>query len=188
MYFAPSAPFCGHPSVKPAPAAAIPPMRFYRRYYLAGFPPGKSPECDSRVAPPASKSIVTTAMVTSRFPGFLRRNIIVGIAILLACTAATARFIVDRAGSFTVSATGSPSPVLSIAGDVLPTWAGFDPVTRALTGTAPALIGSPFTLTISAANGIGSSVTQTFTPRCNQATPSTCRRPTARSTSPNSRA
>jgi hypothetical protein len=45
----------------------------------------------------------------------------------------------------------------------LPTGAGFDPVTRALTGTAPALIGSPFTLTISAANGIGSSVTQTFT-------------------------
>jgi hypothetical protein len=102
-------------------------------------------------------------MLTSRFPGFLRRNIIVGIASLLACTPATARFIVGRAGSFTVSSTCSPSPVLSIAGGALPTGAGFDPVTRALTGTAPALIGSPFTLTISAANGIGSSVTQTFT-------------------------
>jgi hypothetical protein len=47
-------------------------------------------------------------MLTSRFPGFLRRNIIVGIASLLACTAATAQTAISTlAGSSPAIAAGN---------------------------------------------------------------------------------
>ncbi len=47
-------------------------------------------------------------MLTSRFPGFLRRNLIVGIAILLACTAATAQTAISTlAGSSPAIAAGN---------------------------------------------------------------------------------
>jgi len=69
-------------------------------------------------------------------------------------------FTVGTAGSFTVTATGFPTPTLSESG-TLPSGVTFNAATGVLSGT-PAAAGT-FPLTLTAANGVGSPATQTFT-------------------------
>jgi len=70
-------------------------------------------------------------------------------------------FLVGQPGSFTVTATGNPTPTFSATG--LPAWATLDPVAGLLTGTPPNGGGSPFTLTIVANNGVAPAASQSFT-------------------------
>ena len=74
----------------------------------------------------------------------------------------TTNFTVNQAGSFTVVATGSPTPTFSISGQ--PSWLSLNATTGALTGTPPAsAAGTSFTFVITAANGVGTNATQNFT-------------------------
>src|SRR5205823_5768062 len=72
------------------------------------------------------------------------------------------------AGSFTVTATGSPAPTLSEIG-ILPSGVTFNTTTGVLGGT-PALgtVGS-YSLVFSASNGVGLGAAQSFTLTVNQA-------------------
>ena len=72
---------------------------------------------------------------------------------------AKATFRATEAGTFAVAATASPSPLFSATG--LPSWASLDSVSGVLSGTPPDTTGSPFTVTITASNGIVT--TQAFT-------------------------
>ncbi|MFM9080642.1 MAG: beta strand repeat-containing protein, partial [Opitutaceae bacterium] len=65
------------------------------------------------------------------------------------------------AGTFTVVASASPSPSYTAAG--LPSWANLDAVSGVLSGTAPDTTGSPFTITLTANNGIATNQTFTLT-------------------------
>jgi hypothetical protein len=65
----------------------------------------------------------------------------------------TATFIVGQAGSFTVTATGSPKPTFGVSG-MLPAWAKFDTTTGVLSGTPPDTGGSPFSFTFLAVNSV----------------------------------
>ncbi|MCX6954672.1 MAG: immunoglobulin domain-containing protein, partial [Verrucomicrobia bacterium] len=71
---------------------------------------------------------------------------------------ASTSFRATQLGAFTVAASGNPAPTFSATG--LPTWLTLNATTGVLSGTAPDTTGSPFTLTITANNGVP--VTQTF--------------------------
>lgn len=71
---------------------------------------------------------------------------------------ATATFQATVAGSFTVTATGTPSSTFSSPN--LPSWASINSSTGAITGTPPDTSGSPLAVSIVANNGI--STTQTL--------------------------
>jgi hypothetical protein len=72
-------------------------------------------------------------------------------------------FTVGTAGSFGVTASGTPRPTLSEnASDMLPAGVMFNAATGILSGT-PTGNGGTFTLHFTAHNGIGSDATQTFT-------------------------
>ena len=75
-------------------------------------------------------------------------------------SAATTTFITGRANTFTVTATGTPTPALGESG-ALPTGVTFDAATGVLSGTptTPAHVAITFTAT----NGIGSPADQSFT-------------------------
>jgi hypothetical protein len=75
-------------------------------------------------------------------------------------SASSVGFVSGLPGSFTVTATGLPTPTLTVAG--LPTWAAFDPTTGVLTATAPATFVAPFNITLTASNGIPPNATQTI--------------------------
>lgn len=79
------------------------------------------------------------------------------------------RFIVGETGAFTFNTTGTPSPTLTATG--LPPWANLDPNTGVLTGTPTSIAGSPFTIAVSATNGVNSSTTVNFTLTVDRATP-----------------
>ncbi len=74
---------------------------------------------------------------------------------------ASAMFTVGQPGSFTVTATGVPTPALTVTG--LPVWASFDPNTGIIAGTPPNPTGTPFALTITAGNGASPDAVQSFT-------------------------
>lgn len=76
-------------------------------------------------------------------------------------SAGNATFFIGRAGGFSLVATGEPAPTFTASG--LPAWAALNATTGLLAGTPPAAAGAPFTVTLTAANGIGPPVTQTFT-------------------------
>ena len=96
----------------------------------------------------------------------LSPNVAVGGAVSEAPTitsAATTRFVVGTAGSFTVTSAGNPTPVVSMTG-TLPAGVTF---TVGANGTG-ALSGTPtqtgaFALTFTATNGIAPDATQSFT-------------------------
>ncbi len=67
-------------------------------------------------------------------------------------SAAAAEFQASRAGSFTVVATSSPAATFSATG--LPSWASINASTGEITGTPPDTSGSPFTVVVTASNGI----------------------------------
>jgi len=70
-------------------------------------------------------------------------------------------FATSQGRSFTFAATGLPAPTFSATG--LPAWATLNSTTGVISGTAPNTTGSPFTITLTAANGVGSNATQSFT-------------------------
>lgn len=77
-------------------------------------------------------------------------------------SAASARFMMGAAGSFSVTVTGEPVPTLSITG-ALPSGVTFDPSTGLIAGTpASGTLGS-YPLVIKAANGLNPDATQNFT-------------------------
>jgi hypothetical protein len=71
-------------------------------------------------------------------------------------------FTVGTAGSFTVTATGFPTPTLSESG-TLPSGVTFDPTTGVLSGTPAAGTLGAYPLTFTAANGVTPNATQSFT-------------------------
>jgi hypothetical protein len=71
-------------------------------------------------------------------------------------------FTVGSPGSFTVTATGFPLPVLSESGP-LPSGVTFDSTTGALSGTPDAGTGGVYPITLTATNGIGTDAMQSFT-------------------------
>jgi hypothetical protein len=73
-----------------------------------------------------------------------------------------AGFTVGSAGTFTVTATGTPKPTLSESG-ALPSGVSFVPATGVLSGTPASGTAGNYPLTFTAANGVGSNATQTFT-------------------------
>jgi outer membrane protein assembly factor BamB len=73
-----------------------------------------------------------------------------------------ATFVVGKAGSFKVTATGVPAPTLSIAG-TLPTGITFTPSTGMLAGTPGAGTTGNKPLTFTATNGVVPDATQSFT-------------------------
>ncbi len=79
-----------------------------------------------------------------------------------------ATFEVGKAGSFTLTATGFPTPTFSLGSGSLP-----DGITLSssglLSGTAKAGTGKNYSVVISATNAIGSAATQSFTLTVNQA-------------------
>ena len=73
----------------------------------------------------------------------------------------SAAFAAGMAGSFTVTTTGAPTPTLTESG-FLPSGVTFNPTTDVLGGTpAPGNNGS-YSITFSANNGVGSTITQNF--------------------------
>ncbi len=76
-------------------------------------------------------------------------------------SASNASFTVGQAGSFIVTATGSPAPALSYSGN-FPFWAGFNTATGEISGFPSNASGSPFTFTLTATSTAGT-VNQTFT-------------------------
>ncbi|MGH8973282.1 MAG: putative Ig domain-containing protein, partial [Acidimicrobiia bacterium] len=77
-------------------------------------------------------------------------------------------FTVGTAGSFTVTASGFPTPTLSRTG-TLPSGVTFDTATGVLSGTPAAGTAGTYVQAFTAANGVGSNATQTFTLTVNQA-------------------
>ena len=74
---------------------------------------------------------------------------------------ASASFRATVAGTFTVAAAANPAATFSATG--LPSWASLDAVSGVLSGTAPDATGSPFTVTLTASNGIATNQTFTLT-------------------------
>jgi large repetitive protein len=79
-----------------------------------------------------------------------------------------ATFTAGSAGTFTVTATGSPASVFSENG-ALPAGVTFNPATGALGGIPAAGTGGTYPISFTASNGIGSSSTLGFTLTVNQA-------------------
>ncbi|HEY3319245.1 MAG TPA: MBG domain-containing protein, partial [Planctomycetota bacterium] len=76
-------------------------------------------------------------------------------------------FTTGAAGSFTATATGFPAPTFSRLGGTLPSGIAFSSA-GVLSGTPAAGTGGTYPITISAANGVGSNATQSFTLTVNQ--------------------
>jgi hypothetical protein len=83
-------------------------------------------------------------------------------------SASNTTFSVGTPGTFTVTATGTPSPTLSETG-TLPTGVTFNPGTGVLSGTPAAGTGGTYPITFTASNGVGSPATQSFTLTVDQA-------------------
>jgi len=76
-------------------------------------------------------------------------------------SAATTTFTETQAGSFTVTATGTPAPTLSETGG-LPVGISFNPSTGVLSGSAASGTAGLYTITFTATNGVGNPAAQTF--------------------------
>lgn len=77
-------------------------------------------------------------------------------------SANSANFMVGSAGTFSVTAVGTPTPALSLAG-TLPSGVSFTPATGVLAGTPALGTAGSYALTLSAANGVPPTATQAFT-------------------------
>ena len=78
-------------------------------------------------------------------------------------SAGNVTFTIGTAGTFTVTATGTPTPTFSLGGDTLPAGVTFDETTGVLSGTPDAGTGGTYDLTITAQNGVSPDATQNFT-------------------------
>ena len=79
-----------------------------------------------------------------------------------------ATFTAGATSTFSVTATGQPTPALSLSGS-LPAGVTFDASTGTLSGTPASGTGGDYPLTITAANGVTPDATQTFTLTVNEA-------------------
>jgi hypothetical protein len=70
-------------------------------------------------------------------------------------------FSVGLPGSFQVTATGFPAPTFSATG--LPSWATLNATTGIISGTPSNTTGAPFSISITAGNGVNPNATQNFT-------------------------
>jgi sugar lactone lactonase YvrE len=77
-------------------------------------------------------------------------------------SSAATTFVVNQAGTFTVTATGTPAPTFSVTSGSLPAWATLDGVTGIIAGTPLNTSGSPFSFQLTATNGINPASTQSF--------------------------
>ncbi|MBI5689797.1 MAG: immunoglobulin domain-containing protein [Verrucomicrobia bacterium] len=77
-------------------------------------------------------------------------------------SAASTSFTISTAGTFTVAASGSPSPTFSVVSGSFPSWASFNSTTGVISGTPTDTLGSPFTFVIRATN-TGGTTDQSFT-------------------------
>ncbi|HUB67519.1 MAG TPA: choice-of-anchor tandem repeat GloVer-containing protein, partial [Candidatus Methylacidiphilales bacterium] len=73
----------------------------------------------------------------------------------------SATFTIGQSSSFTVTAQGIPASTYSATG--LPSWASLDTNSGILSGTPPDTSGAPFSITITASNGVSPDATQSFT-------------------------
>lgn len=80
-------------------------------------------------------------------------------------SANSAVFLTGTANSFTVTATGTPTPTLAESGSTppLPTGVTFNPTTGVLSGTPGAGTAGIYSITFTATNGVSPSAAQTFT-------------------------
>jgi hypothetical protein len=78
-------------------------------------------------------------------------------------SADSTEFTVGLAGTFTVSATGRPTPTFALTGDTLPSGITFDNSTGVLSGTPAAGTNGIYHFTITASNGVSPDATQSFT-------------------------
>ena len=72
-------------------------------------------------------------------------------------------FTVGSAGTFTVTATGLPDPVVTLTSGSLPSGVIYSSSTKTLSGTPATGTGGVYNLVFTAANGIGDNATQNFT-------------------------
>ncbi|MCX6023897.1 MAG: Ig-like domain repeat protein, partial [Chloroflexi bacterium] len=77
-------------------------------------------------------------------------------------SAASAAFTIGTAGGYTVTATGTPAPTLSMSG-TLPSGITFNTATGVLSGAPAVGAGGSFGLSFTAANGVGANAVQPFT-------------------------
>ncbi len=76
---------------------------------------------------------------------------------------ASTTFVVNQAGSLSVTSTGTPAPSYSIIAGSFPPWASINGTTGSITGTPTNTTGAPFAFTIQASNGVAPAATQAFT-------------------------
>jgi Divergent InlB B-repeat domain/Putative Ig domain len=76
-------------------------------------------------------------------------------------SASSTTFTVNVAGSFTVTATGIPTPTISEAG-ALPSGVSFNALTNVLSGTPAAGTAAKYHITFTASNGVGTNAVQSF--------------------------
>jgi trimeric autotransporter adhesin len=81
---------------------------------------------------------------------------------------ASGAFLVGQPGSFTLTATGYPVPILSESG-TLPSGVTFNSATGVLSGTPTPSSGGNYSFTFSAASGVSGTTTQTFALTVNEA-------------------
>ena len=77
-------------------------------------------------------------------------------------SAAAANFSVNTVGSFPVVATGSPAPTFGVTAGTFPPWASLNSTTGVISGTPTNTVGSPFSFTIRASNGVNPFSDQAF--------------------------
>ena len=108
---------------------------------------------------PVTYPIIFTASNTAGTAASQNFNLTVGTAAAVSSASSTT-FTEGTAGSFQVTGSGAPSPLLSQSGS-LPSGISFDATTGILAGTAK--VSGVFTFKLTATNGIGTPGSQTFT-------------------------
>ena len=108
---------------------------------------------------PSTYPIIFTASNTAGTAATQNFNLTVGTAAAVSSASSTT-FTEGTSGSFQVTGSGTPSPLLSQSG-TLPSGISFDATTGILAGTAK--VSGVFTFKFTATNGIGTPGSQTFT-------------------------
>lgn len=126
---------------------------------LSGTPPSVSP---------SSYSITFTAM-NGVAPNDVQSFTLNITEAPVFTSASSTTFTVGQAGSFTVTASGTPAPTFLASG--LPGWASFNTSSGLLSGTPPNNTGSPFAIVFTAQNGVTPDATQNFTLTVSQPAP-----------------
>jgi hypothetical protein len=118
---------------------------------------------------PTASGTFNLTFSASNSGGSATQNFVLTVNAAPAITSANnAAFTVGTAGSFTVTATGFPTPTLSESG-ALPSGVSFNASTGVLSGTPSTGSGGVYTVSFTAANGIGTNASQSFTLTVNEA-------------------